>query len=420
MIGGRASYHVPLHALMLGVTVATASMAVIWTRDAEAQCRYDVTIIQGPKDPVFGIPPTKTLGINDLGHVVGHYANIDPVAFVWNTVDGVVPLGIPGALFSEAHDLNASGWVVGEFDQVGDSVGCLAFVWANNSLIEIPPPAGSFSEARAINNNGTVVGTTSDDTSFFKAFVWSEGRMTLLEPILGPRSSGWDITSDGQVVGWMGTAQFIDAHPFRWENGTMVDLGLLPGAFSSIARAINDACDVVGRSWIPDGNGGFVIHATRWSDGEILDLGTLPKYERSGALDINGGGQIVGSCSTPSIGLQTAFLWQNGLMCDLNELVDPTAGVLVTFAHAINETGQIAGTGSLTLNGQRVGVLLTPIAQPLGDLDADCTVGIIDFLMLLSLWGPCPAPCPPTCTGDLDDDCTVGITDFLILLTNWG
>ncbi|MHC4588013.1 MAG: hypothetical protein ACYTAQ_01455, partial [Planctomycetota bacterium] len=55
-----------------------------------------------------------------------------------------------------------------------------------------------------------------------------------------------------------------------------------------------------------------------------------------------------------------------------------------------------------------------------GDLDGDGSVGVTDFLMLLSLWGPCPQPCPPACTGDLDDDCLVGVTDFLILLANWG
>ena len=46
--------------------------------------------------------------------------------------------------------------------------------------------------------------------------------------------------------------------------------------------------------------------------------------------------------------------------------------------------------------------------------------GIVDFLMLLAAWGPCPVPCPPFCPGDLDGDCNVGITDFLMLLANWG
>jgi hypothetical protein len=52
----------------------------------------------------------------------------------------------------------------------------------------------------------------------------------------------------------------------------------------------------------------------------------------------------------------------------------------------------------------------------LGDLDGDCEVGILDFLILLGLWGPCPDPC----VADLDGDGEVGITDFLTLLGNWG
>ncbi|MHC4100215.1 MAG: DUF1028 domain-containing protein [Planctomycetota bacterium] len=52
----------------------------------------------------------------------------------------------------------------------------------------------------------------------------------------------------------------------------------------------------------------------------------------------------------------------------------------------------------------------------LGDLDGDGEVGIVDFLDLLALWGPCPDPC----IADLDGDGEVGVTDFLIQLANWG
>jgi subtilisin family serine protease len=55
-----------------------------------------------------------------------------------------------------------------------------------------------------------------------------------------------------------------------------------------------------------------------------------------------------------------------------------------------------------------------------GDLDQDGVVGILDFLILLAQWGPCPDPCPPPCLGDVDTDCTVGVNDFLQLLADWG
>ncbi|MHC4081345.1 MAG: choice-of-anchor Q domain-containing protein, partial [Planctomycetota bacterium] len=54
------------------------------------------------------------------------------------------------------------------------------------------------------------------------------------------------------------------------------------------------------------------------------------------------------------------------------------------------------------------------------DLDGSGDVGVTDFLALLAAWGPCPAPCPPSCPADFDGDCEVGVTDFLILLAKWG
>ncbi len=60
-----------------------------------------------------------------------------------------------------------------------------------------------------------------------------------------------------------------------------------------------------------------------------------------------------------------------------------------------------------------------PCPQCDGDVDADGTVGINDFLALLAAWGPCPGP-PDTCFADIDGDGAVGITDFLALLAAWG
>jgi len=58
------------------------------------------------------------------------------------------------------------------------------------------------------------------------------------------------------------------------------------------------------------------------------------------------------------------------------------------------------------------------LALGAGDLDLDGVVGIVDFLMLLASWGPCPAD--DDCLADLDGDGTVGIGDFLFMIQNWG
>ncbi len=48
------------------------------------------------------------------------------------------------------------------------------------------------------------------------------------------------------------------------------------------------------------------------------------------------------------------------------------------------------------------------------DLDVDGVVGITDFLILLSSWGPCAK-----CQADFDGDGAVGIVDMLALLAQW-
>ncbi len=53
------------------------------------------------------------------------------------------------------------------------------------------------------------------------------------------------------------------------------------------------------------------------------------------------------------------------------------------------------------------------------DINMDGTVGILDLLLLLAAWGPCPDP-PDACPADLNGDGTVGILDLLTLLANWG
>ena len=62
--------------------------------------------------------------------------------------------------------------------------------------------------------------------------------------------------------------------------------------------------------------------------------------------------------------------------------------------------------------------ILTPIDPPVGDLDLDCRVGIIDFLRLLADWGPCPET--TGCPADLNGDGVVDLLDFAMLLNNWG
>ena len=63
--------------------------------------------------------------------------------------------------------------------------------------------------------------------------------------------------------------------------------------------------------------------------------------------------------------------------------------------------------------------VLFDLEAPLGDLDCDGFITVVDLLALLASWGPCDCESFGGCPADLDLDCTVGVSDLLILLANW-
>src|ERR1700682_4737092 len=62
--------------------------------------------------------------------------------------------------------------------------------------------------------------------------------------------------------------------------GAMINLGTLPGMYSSVANGINDAGQVVGRA---DEFPGNLSRAFLYQNGTMIDLGTLPGMYHSDA-----------------------------------------------------------------------------------------------------------------------------------------
>jgi probable HAF family extracellular repeat protein len=382
------------------------------------QCAYDISIVAGP-DCGGLASPTRGSAINEAGEVAGYYTLCgigNGEAFYWDGGPDLITLERPpGAVEAAAWGINDEGVIAGTMNIAG--IGDRAFVHDGTEFIDLGvPPGAEVSVGAGINNRGDVVGKWGLG---IQAFLYRDGVMTDLTADLGTsQSEAMAINDSGQVVGGMGTSLIQDGHAFIWNDGNVTDLGVIPKGFTAKAAAINNLGHVVGSGRISTTTEAFL-----WDGRTMINLGTLPGFERGAAFDINDVGQIVGRAWRVggNSNIESSFIWQNGVMTDLNDLLPPNTGVEIAWATAINNQGQItglaeAGDGS----GDVFAVLLTPIEPPVGDLDADCTVGIIDFLTLLALWGPCPAPCPPSCTADLDGDCTVGIVDFLLLLANWG
>ena len=394
---------------------------------AQIPCGYEVQIIQGPFCQPFGFPPTIAKGVSETGEVVGYYnaCVIGPGrAFRWTEETGLVTLEIPdGFTASGAEDIDsATGWIVGALQTPGTD-GPFAAVWANGKVIDLGTmPGGDFSNARAIasNPNPIIVGKWGNENlGPIHGFVWQDGVMTDLGPMLkADGSRAEDVNARGSITGWRREKPGGERIAYRLDDGVVTVLGPIPGGFTSEGRAItSDSRTIVGVGRLFDQDtGDLLIHAFLWNASGMLDIGTLPGFSWASAADITDGGVILVNAVEPG-STSTAFLWERGVMIDLNSLIPCESGVEISGGFAINSQGQITAGGH-DQAGDVVALLLTPVQGPLGDLDMDCAVGVKDLLILLGRWGPC-GDCDD-CSADLDGNCSVGVNDLLLLLGNWG
>ena len=83
---------------------------------------------------------------------------------------------------------------------------------------------------------------------------------------------------------------------------------------------------------------------------------------------------MVGSTLDSNYNWSHGFIWQNGVMTDLNTLFPAGSNLLATMANKINESGQISGM-AIVLTGPDAGnihaFLATPVDEPVGLSIAD-------------------------------------------------
>ena len=94
----------------------------------------------------------------------------------------------------------------------------------------------------------------------------------------------------------------------------------------------------------------------------MTDLGILPGASNSRAEGINSSGQIVGASLISNVG-DRAFLYSNGAMPSLNDLIGPNPKWNIFAANDINDKGWIVGSG-VAANGEQHAILLTPVPEP--------------------------------------------------------
>jgi probable HAF family extracellular repeat protein len=259
---------------------------------------------------------------------------------------------LPGGVTSFAYGINQSGQVVGYSTCTASPYYGHAFLYSGGTMTDLGTLPGTlFSQGLDINNSGQVVGYSSPmPYNVGHAWLYSDGTMTDLGTLPGGSVSvAGDINDSGQVVGTSETNGFYE-HAFLYSNGTMTDLGTLPGGSSSGACGINSSGQIVGAS--DSGSSGGFTHAFLYSNGTMTDLGFAGM-----AVSINDSGQIVGWANCGG------FLYTDGVMYDLNDLIDPSCGWRIIEAEGINNAGQITGD-MVNQQGYQHAFLLTPGTLP--------------------------------------------------------
>jgi probable HAF family extracellular repeat protein len=269
-------------------------------------------------------------GINESGQVAG-WAGISSFQ-AFSYLNGVRTIfgGSFGHSTSRAWGINESGVIAGS---ISGSVNGDAFRWQSGSGTLIPLIDGF-----GINDAGTIVGDRING-NIVNAAIWSAGKIT---DFGGDFTRAMDINNAGQVIG-IGRDAFGFDSAFVWNAGTLTTLS----SADSRPQDINEAGQIVGRNKLANGR----KHATLWQSGQTIDLDTLNTVD-SEAYAINDAGSIVGYAGF-------AFIYQNGHMQLLDDLIAPNSGWVLRDALDINNAGLIVGSGDF--QGGTHAFLLTPV-----------------------------------------------------------
>ena len=171
------------------------------------------------------------------------------------------------------------------------------------------------------------------------------------------------INDDGVIVGYSGSGGTYVGF-IRLPDGSITPVGQNNPSFPfSYAWDVNDNLQVVGEGFTSTGE----YHAFLWQDGAATDLGTLPGLGSSEAYGINASGTVVGRVEQPegTPGPTHAFVYSNGSMRDLNALIPADSGWFVAEARAINDHGAIAAVAHAPGGAARA-VLLVPTSPVAG------------------------------------------------------
>ena len=230
-------------------------------------------------------------------------------------------LGTIGYDYSSASSINNHGVVVGY-------AGGFASKWENGQATVLPfIDSSSRGRASAINDKNEIAGHISSNDWWmrFGACIWlSNGEIEKAYH----SGSAVDINNSSQAL----ISDWYSVVSYLWQDGNLTRIISSEDGFEHhTPNAINDLGQVVGNAYMSGYSFGYL-----WENGQLFDINDLILNEfdstLESALDINNSGQIIGS----------NFLYDNGYVTDIG----------FSGATAINDNSQIVGGNFIYENGQ--------------------------------------------------------------------
>jgi probable HAF family extracellular repeat protein len=264
--------------------------------------------------------------------------------------------------------MNNRGVVVGAADEVLGKATDRGTYWQRNQARDYEFTIYDFGGIESyffdINRHNQIAGrniygpgSTADAPNRSKPIYWEDGVVQDLPTLGGDTGTTRGINDQGQLVGQIDSDGLNDKTmntAVLWEKNAeggyeLINLGTF-GAEQSIARDINESGQIIG--WATTGSGTTAEDSLFLIDNGVhTTLGNLGG-KRGETADINEFGQIVGYSQTVD-GKDRAFLWDEGQMYDLNQLVGGKLdwhgyAVTLTRATGINNAGDIVSYGTYT------------------------------------------------------------------------
>jgi uncharacterized membrane protein len=286
-------------------------------------------------------------GMTAVGRALGNKGN---PAYYWTASTGIVALpNLAGRQYAAANAVNNAGTVVGTSTTTVFGSGALPVMWVDGAVTQFPLPRGqTVGRVMAINDMGVAAGSIGGDTAEFAALFTSDATTVITATTAnGSYMSYADGINDAGLVAGSGidpnNAALNVGLVYDSHTGVLTDIGALPGANGALAFGISNGGYVVGSSMLYQGSGMPFI----WSAKKGMVAIPLPlKTDEAIAYGVNDRGWAVGNGG----GLYSVpFLYVRGKTYRLADLLPAGSGWDLlhntsSSAQAITNRGTIVGT----------------------------------------------------------------------------